>query len=62
MPPPLLTKKNVGKQLSLLIFPFAAFFVGKYLDDLETERMIRFRDRSALFGRTLAPGEKPSWP
>ncbi|XP_051175466.1 uncharacterized protein LOC127290737 [Leptopilina boulardi] len=34
---------------------------GIYLDRNETERMSRFRDKSALYGRTLAPGEPPSW-
>lgn len=35
---------------------------GKFLDDKETERMSLFRDRSALYGGMVKPGEKPSWP
>lgn len=38
------------------------FSIGAFLDRMEAERMTRFRDKSALFGRQLAPGEPPSWP
>ncbi|KAG7211163.1 hypothetical protein KM043_010487 [Ampulex compressa] len=34
----------------------------KRLDNMEAERMTYFRDKSALYGRELAPGEPPSWP
>ncbi|XP_043461181.1 uncharacterized protein LOC122497880 [Leptopilina heterotoma] len=40
----------------------SALAVGTILDRKEAERMTRFRDKSALFGRKLAPGEPPSWP
>jgi len=43
-------------------FPMLGFFIGKYLDDQETLRMTRFRDKSALYGRELKEGEQPSWP
>ncbi|XP_020711721.1 NADH dehydrogenase [ubiquinone] 1 beta subcomplex subunit 1 [Athalia rosae] len=43
-------------------FPAAGFVFGCWLDRLETLRMTRFRDKSALYGRTLAPGEPHSWP
>lgn len=42
--------------------PLIGFALGWYLDRAETERMVGFRDRSALYGRQLAAGEKPSWP
>lgn len=42
--------------------PLLGFYIGKFLDDQETLRMTRFRDKSALFGRTLKEGEAPSWP
>lgn len=44
------------------LFPFAGYFIGAYLDDLETERLSLFRDKSALYGRVLKENEKPSWP
>uniref|UniRef100_E2J7F7 Putative NADH dehydrogenase n=1 Tax=Triatoma matogrossensis TaxID=162370 RepID=E2J7F7_9HEMI len=50
------------KHYILLALPIGALLVGKYLDDQETLRMTRFRDKSALYGRTLGPDEKPSWP
>ncbi|KAF6200846.1 hypothetical protein GE061_005293 [Apolygus lucorum] len=53
---------KIAKSYLALVIPLAGFFVGKYLDDQETLRMTRFRDKSALYGRKLAPGEQPSWP
>lgn len=41
---------------------FAGFSIGAILDRSETNRMILFRDRSALYGRELKEGEHPSWP
>lgn len=40
----------------------AGALFGKYLDDMETERMTLFRDKSALYGGMVREGEKPSWP
>ncbi|EFN83820.1 NADH dehydrogenase [ubiquinone] 1 beta subcomplex subunit 1, partial [Harpegnathos saltator] len=45
-----------------LIFPITGFFLGYKFDRLETERMTMFRDKSALYGREMKPGESPSWP
>lgn len=42
--------------------PLIGFCIGGYLDRQETLRLTKFRDRSALFGRELKEGEKPSWP
>jgi len=36
--------------------------IGHKLDKMESERMTTFRDKSALYGRELKPGEPPSWP
>uniref|UniRef100_A0A182N133 NADH dehydrogenase [ubiquinone] 1 beta subcomplex subunit 1 n=1 Tax=Anopheles dirus TaxID=7168 RepID=A0A182N133_9DIPT len=44
------------------VVPLFGFGVGWFLDRKETERMTMFRDKSALYGRTLKEGEKPSWP
>lgn len=44
------------------VVPFAGFLFGWYLDIRETERYSLFRDKSALYGRELKEGEKPSWP
>nr|BAN21336.1 unkown protein [Riptortus pedestris] len=53
---------HLYRQYVLAIFPITGYLIGKWLDDQETLRMTRFRDRSALYGRTLGPGEQPSWP
>ncbi|XP_053649000.1 uncharacterized protein ND-MNLL [Cherax quadricarinatus] len=45
-----------------LSVPLLGFCFGAYLDRIETERLTMFRDKSALYGRVLAEGEKPSWP
>ncbi|KAK4297058.1 hypothetical protein Pmani_030488 [Petrolisthes manimaculis] len=45
-----------------LSVPVIFFFIGSRLDRTETLRMTMFRDKSALYGRELAEGEKPSWP
>lgn len=42
--------------------PFIGYAIGWFLDRKETERMTLFRDKSALYGRQLQPGEQPSWP
>lgn len=52
----------IPKQPAWLLFPFLGFYLGHLLDKAETERMTLFRDKSALYGRELAEGEKPSWP
>lgn len=44
------------------IVPLTGFFVGWYIDLLETKRYAIFRDKSALYGRELKEGQKPSWP
>ncbi|XP_076386033.1 NADH dehydrogenase [ubiquinone] 1 beta subcomplex subunit 1 [Megachile rotundata] len=38
------------------------YSVGWYFDRMETLRLTGYRDKSALFGRQLKPGEPPSWP
>ena len=45
-----------------LLVPVTAGLVGWKLDNMEVERLSLFRDKSALFGRELGVGEKPSWP
>lgn len=50
------------RMFKLLSVPLLGFMVGSFLDNLETNRMTMFRDKSALYGRELAEGEKPSWP
>ncbi|KYN34095.1 NADH dehydrogenase [ubiquinone] 1 beta subcomplex subunit 1 [Trachymyrmex septentrionalis] len=54
--------KHIWKMYWTLIFPFAGFMIGHKIDKMETERMTTFRDKSALYGRELKPGEPPSWP
>ena len=44
----------------LVIIP--ALVIGHFFDVVERERLIRFRDKSALFGGQVKPGDPPSWP
>jgi NADH dehydrogenase (ubiquinone) 1 beta subcomplex subunit 1 len=53
---------GITRQYVFAAIPMGGFMLGWWLDRKETERMVRFRDKSALFGRELKPGEKPSWP
>lgn len=60
----LTTAFSCPKTIFFLFAPFGGAYVGKMLDDSETERMSRFRDRSALYGRPPPPPgvkEVPSW-
>lgn len=52
---------GLTKQYVYLALPFTGFYLGLFLEHKETERMSRFRDKSALYGRILKEGEKPSW-
>ncbi|XP_026474247.1 uncharacterized protein LOC113377983 [Ctenocephalides felis] len=45
-----------------MIVPLAGFYLGKLIDDSETRRMTLFRDKSALYGGRVKPGDPPSWP
>lgn len=49
------------KQYVWLLLPAAGYMIGWKLDRMETERMVMFRDRSALYGRGTLPAT-PSWP
>lgn len=42
--------------------PMIGFTIGAYFDFIESNRMVMFRDKSALYGRQLNDGEAPSWP
>ncbi|XP_039448460.1 NADH dehydrogenase [ubiquinone] 1 beta subcomplex subunit 1 [Culex pipiens pallens] len=53
---------GLTRQYLLAIVPLAGYGFGWFLDNKETERMTMFRDKSALYGRVLEEGEKPSWP
>lgn len=53
---------GITREYLWLALPLTFGMFGKYLDDQETLRMTLFRDKSALYGRTLKEGEKPSWP
>lgn len=50
---------GITKQYIWAVVPMTGYFLGKFLDDKETERMTTFRDKSALYGRQV---ETPSWP
>ncbi|XP_067012202.1 NADH dehydrogenase [ubiquinone] 1 beta subcomplex subunit 1 [Anabrus simplex] len=53
---------GITRQYVWAILPATGFCIGWFLDRKETERMTMFRDKSALYGRELGPGEAPSWP
>ncbi|KFB48930.1 NADH dehydrogenase [ubiquinone] 1 beta subcomplex subunit 1 [Anopheles ziemanni] len=53
---------GITRQYLWSVVPLFGFGVGWFLDRKETERMTMFRDKSALYGRVLKDGEKPSWP
>ncbi|XP_015517076.1 NADH dehydrogenase [ubiquinone] 1 beta subcomplex subunit 1 [Neodiprion pinetum] len=50
------------REFLLMVVPLTGYAFGSWIDRQESLRMTRFRDKSALYGRTLAPGEPPSWP
>lgn len=56
------SNKHIWKLYWTLVFPLTGFLIGYKLDLMETERMTMFRDKSALYGRELKPGEPPTWP
>ena len=58
----MLSMFGITRQYAWGVLPFIGFGLGWFLDQKETERMTIFRDRSALYGRKLEAGEKPSWP
>ncbi|CAH0386859.1 unnamed protein product [Bemisia tabaci] len=66
MPPPPRKHNLFGFQLKYYKYSFPAFLAvfaaGKFLDDKEKERTSRFRDKSAMFGGHVKPGDPPSWP
>lgn len=57
-----LSSIGFNKQWFYMLVPLAGFALGAFLDRKETERMVMFRDKSALYARTLKEGEQPSWP
>lgn len=54
-------KYIVPKGIQWAALPAAGFWLGWFLDKKETERMVLFRDKSALYGRPMGPDDKPSW-
>ncbi|XP_077290934.1 NADH dehydrogenase (ubiquinone) MNLL subunit [Arctopsyche grandis] len=53
---------GITREAWVMIIPFIGFGFGHFLDVKETERMIRFRDKSALYGGNVKEGEQPTWP
>lgn len=49
---------GLTRQYLWLGLPLLGFSVGSFLDNKETQRMVQFRDKSALYGRKV---DKPSW-
>ena len=66
-----LVQRNIGVEGQEAFWPnmfrvvpilFLAMAVGKYFDDLEQDRMTKFRDKSALYaGINPDPENNPSW-
>lgn len=53
---------GLNKQYLVFGLPMIGFAIGAFLDRQETLRMVRFRDKSALYGKELPEGAQPSWP
>ncbi|XP_067635672.1 NADH dehydrogenase [ubiquinone] 1 beta subcomplex subunit 1 [Eurosta solidaginis] len=50
------------KRYLVCVLPFIGFAIGAFLDRKETERMVLFRDKSALYARPDGSMPKtPSW-
>ena len=50
---------GLTKEYWIAVLPLSGYMLGAWLDNKETERMVYYRDRSALYGRKV---DKPSWP
>ena len=49
-------------QVAYVVLGFAICVpLGSYLERQEHNRMSRFRDKSALFGKEKGPDDEPSW-
>lgn len=53
---------GITRQYIWALLPLSGFAFGWFLDIKETERMTMFRDKSALYGGRVKPGDPPSWP
>lgn len=51
---------NWKREYLLCTLPFIGWAIGWKLDKIEDERLTRFRDKSALYGKSTPPA-KPSW-
>lgn len=51
---------GIDKRYIWGVLPFLGLAIGHFLDLKETERMTRFRDKSALYGRPEGR-QQPSW-
>lgn len=61
-PKPRISFSFAYSQLKFLLLVPPAYLFGRWLDNLCNYRMIRFRDKSALFGGEVKEGDPPSWP
>ena len=49
-------------QIVMLAFALGAGWpIGRYIEAQDRNRMTRFRDKSALFGKEKGPDDEPSW-
>lgn len=58
---PRITLSFMAKKLWPLIPPVIGLQIGAFFDQYDSKRYLRFRDKSALYGKKLAEGEPPSW-
>lgn len=61
MPPPKIPLSMVWYYHKRLLLVIPVYLGGKFLDDIENTRLTRFRDKSALYGGKVKPGDPPSW-
>ena len=53
---------GITREYIWAVVPLSGWMIGSYLDHRETERMVMFRDKSALYGHIKKEGDKPTWP
>lgn len=59
--PPKIPLSLIIKEHYPLFLTIPAVYFGKLYDRVERRRFTRFRDKSALYGGRVKPGDPPSW-
>uniref|UniRef100_A0A8C7X6B9 NADH dehydrogenase [ubiquinone] 1 beta subcomplex subunit 1 n=1 Tax=Oryzias sinensis TaxID=183150 RepID=A0A8C7X6B9_9TELE len=51
----------IARRYWVHLFVPVGFVIGWYFDKLQDQKLTAFRNKSALFGRELKPGEEVTW-